>query len=432
MFRFISVILFIVISHRANAQTLIYNAEYDSIMQQEERYDSAVLKAIQEFNASFSKRDYPKIISLLEEAIQINDTNATTHYYLGYAYSGLNAQESRKYSFPNRNKKLCVKASNEMQKVIALDSNFGAKLTLRPYSKITSEWGSLALRYLYFDKTDSVKWALQQGREKGGFNDFILSYHRVLIDQCDKDAIIFSYGEDSFWNLLYLQYAENYIPKDLSYIDLGLLNTLWYQDLLIKEAKIHFTKPKKNTDNYYLVSYSDTLLTIPIRESNSAYLWSFESHGSNPFYLLYGDIAFRNILFENQFQNPIYFTKGFPIEYTHNLHTNFENQLIIDKFNPFEKSEMKDDDFYKLASKALDLAPQHNKNSKEEKQFIDIIRMGIARRMLYDWSSENNLENARHLMKLIRSKTPSEKYPYQNDRQRIIMDQLKHVIMEDY
>ena len=432
MFRFISVILFIVICHRANAQTLIYNAEYDSIMQQEERYDSVVLEAIQEFNASFSKRDYPRIINLLEEAIQIDDTNATTHYYLGYAYSGLNAQNSRKDTFPNRNKELCIKASNEMQKVIALDSNFGAKLTLSPYSKITSEWGSLALRYIYFNKIDSVKWALQQGREKGGFNNFMLAYHRALINQCDKNAIIFSYGEDSFWNLLYLQYAENYIPNKLSIIDLGLLNTIWYQDLLNKEYNIHFTKSKKNIHKYYLVSYSDTLFSVPIRQSNSAYLWSFESHGSNPFYLLYGDIAFRNILFENRFRRPIYFTKGFPIEYTHNLYANFENQLIIDRFNPFEKSEMNDDNFYKLASKTLDLAPLHNKNSKEEKQFIDIIRMGIARRMLYDWSSENDLENARHLMKLIRAKTPSEKYPYQNESQRIIMNQLKRVIMEDY
>ncbi|MCK5856348.1 MAG: tetratricopeptide repeat protein [Bacteroidales bacterium] len=419
---FVFIIVFVFFGLNIHAQ------QNDTSFSKQELFDSLLVEGVREFDIPFKQRNYSKAINVLEEAVQIKPENANAHYYLGYAYSGLNAQYAKK--LPLRNKELCIKASFEMQKVIKLDSTYAPKLILSPYSKITSEWGSLALMYLYNDDLDSMKWAFEKGKKQGGFSNFMIAFHRLLLNQCEKDAILFSYGDDSYWNLMYVQYYENY-RSDVAVIDLGLLNTQWYQQLINNQKVLEFTQSPKAENNYYLVPFKDSIINIPIVKSSEAFLWNFKAHGSNPFYLYYGDVAMKNILIENQFRRNIYFTKGVAESSLYNMKSQFENQILLNWLNPLGKSEMGQKEFNQFAQTSLHLAPLCNQNSVEERQFLDNQRLAIASRIYYDWSSENNKENAHLLMRLLGEIAPAKKYPYKAEN-KIIMNQFRRVIMEDY
>ncbi len=396
---------------------------------QQELFDSLLVEGIRVFDAPIKKRNYPKAINYLEQAVLLNPDNARAHYYLAYAYSGKNANDAK--TLPLRSKELCIKASEEMEKVIKIDSGFIPPLVLSPYSKITSEWGSLALRYLYLQQNDSVLWALQQGRERGGFSPFFRAYYKIVLEQCTPNSMLFSYGDDSFWNLFYIQYADSF-RKDVAHISLSLLNTIWYQETLNNQSTLNFKVAQKNDKNYTLVKYSDSLINIPIFNENKKFSWNFQSHGSNPYFLLYGDIAMLNLITTNEFKRPIYFTKGVERSSYYNLQGNLENQIALDYLNPVGKSEMQRKAFDVLAENLLNLFPLVNQKSGNEIQIANNIRYAIAKRIYYDWSRENDKDHARYLMQLLHSKVPASKYPYIDPAFRNTMNQFKSVMMEEY
>jgi len=396
---------------------------------QQELFDSLLVEGIKVFDSPLTNRDYSKAIKVLEQAVKLMPKNARAHYYLGYAYSGKNAKDAK--TLPYRNKDLCIKASSEMEKVIEIDSAFKPKLALSPYSKITSEWGALALRYQYHQQTDSMLWAFQQGSTRGGFSPFLSAYYQIVLEQCAPKTILFSYGDDSFWNLLYVQNIKSVRP-DIAITDLGLLNTIWYQQMLNTQSILHFTPAEKNEKNFILVKFSDSLINIPIYHKDKVYSWNFQSRGSNPYYLLYGDIAMHNIIIENEFKRPIYFTKGVEWSSYYNLQRNLENQIALDYLNPLDKTEMQDKAFDELAEKLLNLFPLVNQNSVNELHIANSIRYAIAMRIYYDWSRENDKDHARYLMQLLYSKTPASKYPYTDPAFRHTMNQFKSVMMEEY
>jgi hypothetical protein len=401
----------------------------DSTANTQAIFDSLLVEGIREFHKDIQNSDFQKAVDALEKAVQLQPQNAKAHYYLGYAYSRLNSKEGSRLN--KSQKQLCILASNEMQEVIRLDSTFGAEYILSPYSKITTEWGSLALNYINQNNLDSAKWAFNKGKQNGGFSDFFLQYYRIQLDQCSANAILFSYGDNNYFNLLYLQTIENY-RTDISVIDMGLIFTPWYQTMLKNKNIIDFTPAKENEKGYYLVPWSDTIILIPIKNSNQNFSWSFEAKGSNPYYLFYGDIAFRSILSTNQFKRDIYFTYGFPKSAQYNLYYNFEDQIMLYKVNPFEKSTLDADSYNKLALKFLDIIPSYNANSYEEFVLMNSIRQSIMLRIYNDWSSPNNQDNARYLLKLLLKKLPSKKYPYSDKETEIYINSFKRIIIDEY
>jgi hypothetical protein len=403
--------------------------QYAVVSSEQELFDSLLVDGIREFHAPIKHQNFSKAIHALEQATELKPNNAIAHYYLGYAYSKQNSLDAKQ--LPAKSKSLCIKANNEMRNVIALDSAFKPKLALSPYSKITAEWGALALMYLYNNDEDSMKWAFEQGRNNGGFSNFMLAYYRLLLDQCSDSTILISSGDDNYWNLLYLQFEEHY-RTDVSVLDLGLLNTLWYQQFLNDHNILHFQMAPVAEINYYLVPYNDTLINVPIHDSNTSFFWNYQARGSNPFYLRYGDVAIRNILISNEFRRKIFFTKGIASSDLYHLENHLENQIIVNRLNPFGKSELEESKFYNLAEKTLELAPLCNLNSTDEWRILDNIRLSIAARIYHDWTSTNGKENAKKLMQLLNRITPSKTYPYSSPENKLQMDQFRRVIMEDY
>ncbi|RYY33096.1 MAG: hypothetical protein EOP46_17395, partial [Sphingobacteriaceae bacterium] len=243
-----------------------------SVSAQNMPFDSLLKKGKEEFyNSSEEKPGYNSAIKYLEAAVKLNPNSSEAYYFLGYAYSRKNSFDGRSIGAMQLN--LVIKASEALERVIKLTPLYtGESVVLDPYSKISSEWGSLALSYYNSNKIDSAKWAFTQGKKRGGFDDFILSVNREIIKSCTQKAILITSGDNYTLPLHYLQIVEG-LRKDVSLIDVSLLNTVWYPQLLISNSLITFDEPKSVIDTVEYRLWKEKIITISDAKSNKKFSW---------------------------------------------------------------------------------------------------------------------------------------------------------------
>lgn len=270
-------------------------------------------RKLQAENAINSK-DYSTAIKILEKAIEKFPENAEAHYYLGQAYRlklFSNGALINDVDLP-----YAELASNEFKKAIEISPKYtGKKFVVDPYSKIQSIWGAVAFDYVFNNKIDSARVAFEKGKIDGAYYPAIVEYNQNIMASCDKNAILFTNGDNDTYPMWYLQLINKY-RKDITVVNLSLLNVGWYIKMLknnysfgennlsinLTEDQINTLKPAEwNEKQVELPAKHD-----PLSEAGKI-SWNFKPTIENKA-LRIQDLMIIEILKVNDWNRPVYFS----------------------------------------------------------------------------------------------------------------------------
>ncbi len=382
--------------------------------------DSLINDGKSVFKTEFDYDNFLKAAHSLEEALTIQPDNPEIHYFLGYVYSRLNSSDGEQMI--NMTLPMTQKSSEQFEKVNKLSPKYSDEyVVLDPYSKITSEWGSLAMSYLYKNKKDSAIWAFNEGKKRGGFGNFFLSANKSVLDLCSKNAILFSAGDNHSIPLWYLQTVENY-RKDVTVIDVPLLYSNWYPAFLAKNYKVKYDLPQTYIDTIQYCYTVDTLIFI----KDFSWEISPEYYGN---YLLRANRIVLSILKQNKFKRDVFFTADFDENETVGLKDYFMPKILVNKVNINEEEAPDFKSYLEELNKILSLIKFSNSNSIDELKYIDLIRYTILVKIA-EFIDEENIENAKILFDLIDKNINEIDFAYQNENIKEYVNQMRTKISE--
>ncbi|MCE7990530.1 MAG: tetratricopeptide repeat protein [Roseivirga sp.] len=369
---------------------------------QQEKFQALLDSGKLEFSKTPDQQDYQKALYFLEKAIEIQPDNSEALYHLGYAYSRLNSQYGS--DIIDMNLKLLIRSSKQFEKVIQLTPNYtGDLVVLDPYSKISAEWGSMALKHLYNDKKDSAIWAFKEGKRRGGFGEFWLKRQEKMLGSCSPNAILFSPGDNITFPIMYLQTVNQY-RQDVKVVDMGLLSSQWYPKHLTDKNIVAFDLSETELDTLQYLAWSDSTITI------QDFSWLVKPTYYDQ-YLLRGDLLLLSLIRENLFNSDIYFSQGTSDESLISLAGLLSEGLFIQKLEPSAATSLSLDEFKKAATNALMLFEHLNMNSDDQVLIFDSLRILIFLKA-YLYAETDEISNAREVMKLLEEKAYLDELPF--------------------
>lgn len=152
-------------------------------------------------------------------------------------------------------------------------------------------------------------------------------YAYNMLQSVEKDAIIFTNGDNDTFPLWYLQDVEG-VRRDVRIANLSLINTNWYIKQLKNTApygsqKVKMTFTDSQIDNIQPVEWKTSLVSLPVDENTIKRFGITDTAVTNkgqiswtmPYTMAYGeitgirpqDIIVKNILEANRWERPVYF-----------------------------------------------------------------------------------------------------------------------------
>jgi tetratricopeptide (TPR) repeat protein len=260
-------------------------------------------------NAIHNKQ-YTRAIEYLDQAIRQNPDDQELHYFRGQALRSLLHDDGADIN--KANLQVAQKASAAFQRVIEINPRYdGKKFVVDPYTKIQGIWGSVATTYTVDHKLDSAKWAFNKGKTAGAFYPAIVEYNRNIMASCEKNAILFTNGDNDTYPMWYLQMMQNYRP-DITVVNLSLLNVDWYIRQLredypygtnnlecITDVQLDDVKPQK---------WQSTEISLPAQSSSEETVKWMLNPTIEDKMIRTQDMMVVEILKRNYWKRPVYFS----------------------------------------------------------------------------------------------------------------------------
>jgi hypothetical protein len=309
---------------------------------------------------------------------------------------------------------MTIKASEQFEEVNRLEPVYKGELfILDPYAKLTSIWGSLAESYLNRKLLDSAKWAFSEGKKRGGFIEPILEFNRQLLNSCDKNAMLVTYGDNITIPIWYLQTIEDY-RTDITVVDANLINTIWYPKYLKAEQnlKMSFSDPVIDTIEYKQWQ-SQKVTVINSIDTTETFSWELRpTYMDN--YILKGDRILFDIFQQNLFSRPIYFSNNSDSTYNLFLSPYLVDEGLVNRVIP---------KVIDLNSNVLTIHNNIKQYNIDKLKMDDIIKSRDAilvlngfrwcyYNIIYNLIAQSNYNKAKELIKIMNEKFNKEKLPF--------------------
>ncbi|MGN6400685.1 MAG: tetratricopeptide repeat protein [Flavisolibacter sp.] len=259
-----------------------------------------------EFRERFAEANpnYSKAYGLFKEAVKLDPNNAEARYFLGYTLDKMNML----YGMDSMDRDMSFKVSEQFEACIKIQPHYTGELVLLdPYSKLTANWGSLAIHYLNLGKKDSARWAFMEGRKRGGFIDALLHVAREEIKSCSVNSILISDGDNATFPLYYLQIVEK-LRQDVTLVDAHMLNTDWYPKYLKRGMglKMSLTDSQIDTIPSYRLWSTKTITIVNPTNPKQALEWEVKPSYYDQ-YIVSENEVLLDIVKQNLFRKDIYF-----------------------------------------------------------------------------------------------------------------------------
>lgn len=372
--------------------------------------------------------DYTRAYDILVQAVKMQPSNTEARYFLGYAIDKLNARYGSEMNKTRLD--LSIQASEQFEYINKVEPIYKGEMSpLDPYSKISSIWGSLAFNYLNAGKVDSANWAFREGKKRGGYIEPILEINRLMLQGCNSNSILLSFGDVVTFALVYLQQIEH-LRQDVTVIDLNLIHIEWYPKYLKNKRglKLSYTDSEIDTLNYRL--WEPTEITIPNTvQTKHPLKWIVKpTYGD---YILKGDLILLDMLKQNFFYKEFYFPQQSDSSMNLFLQPYLVNEGLVNKlvsntdsletlvgvsknFNAYSIENLKEDDI---------------KKSPDAIRLLNNLRyayLGVIRKLYFF----GNKAKARQMASEAVEKFPEQKLPFATEEFESYFKQIISTVQE--
>ncbi len=222
-----------------------------------------------------AEQNYPGALEEYRRALTLEPENAEANYFVGHA---LVFEE--KYD----------EARAHLEKAIQRDPAYA-----KPHEK-------LALAHMLQGRNEQAAQHWRELKRKGGMSQALVEFNQNLLMTVAQNGILITNGEEDTYPLWYLQMSEG-VRRDVSVVNLGLLNFTWY----VRTLREH--EPKlgiRYDDDYLRERLQERYWPKPAKAEIAGLRWILPPAPGYK-HLRVQDVVLLDLLTWNAWQRPVYF-----------------------------------------------------------------------------------------------------------------------------